>query len=99
ERRRTPARPTTTPVRNEEARIGPALQALATLRARGAEVIVADGGSRDRTVEIARPLADRLVPAPRGRGRANDARCARFTGHVLVFLDADPAVPPGRGAL
>ena len=37
------------PVLNEEARIGAALAALAPFRARGAEVIVADGGSRDRT--------------------------------------------------
>ena len=38
------------PVLNEAPRIELALAALAPLRARGAEVIVADGGSRDRTV-------------------------------------------------
>ena len=61
------------PVLDEEARIGAALSALAPYRARGAEVIVADGGSRDRTVEIARPLADRVVAAPRGRGAQMNA--------------------------
>ena len=82
------------PVLDEEARIGPALQALAPLRARGAEVIVADGGSRDRTVEIARPLADRVIAAPRGRGTQMNAGAAAASGDVLLFLHADTSLPP-----
>jgi len=41
------------PVLNESERIVAALEALADLRARGTEVIVVDGGSRDATVERA----------------------------------------------
>ncbi len=44
------------PVLNEAALAAPALQRLAPLRARGCEVVVADGGSRDGTRELARPM-------------------------------------------
>src|SRR6185503_3112131 len=81
------------PVLDEEARIGPALQALAPLRARGAEVIVADGGSR------ARALADRVIAAPCGRGAQMNAGAAASTGDVLLFLHADTALPPDADAL
>ena len=46
------------PVLDEAAGIVATLQALAPLRARGAELIGVDGGSRDATLERARPLAD-----------------------------------------
>ena len=55
------------PCLNEADGIADALSALAPLRARGAEVIVADGGSRDGTIERAAPLADVALSAPRGR--------------------------------
>lgn len=87
------------PVLDEEARIGAALSALAPYRARGAEVIVADGGSRDRTVEIARPLADRVISAPRGRGAQMNAGAAAAQGDVLLFLHADTVLPPEADAL
>ena len=45
------------------------LRALAALRARGAEVIVADGGSTDATAEWARPLADQVL-RPRAAAHA-----------------------------
>jgi rSAM/selenodomain-associated transferase 2 len=81
------------PVLNEEAVIAAALGILASLRARGAEVIVADGGSTDRTVELARPLSDRLIVAPRGRGSQMNAGAAAARGDVLVFLHADTRLP------
>jgi rSAM/selenodomain-associated transferase 2 len=87
------------PVLDEEARIAAALRALAPFRARGAEVIVADGGSRDRTVEIARPLADRVIAAPRGRGAQMNAGAAASTGGVLLFLHADTTLPPEADVL
>ena len=82
------------PVLDEEARIGAALAALAPFRARGAEVIVADGGSRDRSMEIARPLADRVLVAPRGRGSQMNAGATAASGDVLLFLHADVTLPP-----
>ena len=49
------------PALNEAAVIAAALGALSPLRARGHEVIVADGGSEDATRELAAPLADKVT--------------------------------------
>jgi len=82
------------PVLDEAATIAEALAALAPYRVRGAEIIVVDGGSRDATVEAARPLADRVLTAPRGRGAQMNAGAAAAHGGVLVFLHADTRLPP-----
>jgi rSAM/selenodomain-associated transferase 2 len=82
-----------TPVLNEEAGIAATLQALSPLRARGAEVIVVDGGSGDRTVALARPLCDRLIAAPRGRAAQMNAGAGDARGDVLLFLHADTRLP------
>ena len=59
------------------------------------EVIVADGGSRDGTLEVARRLADRVVAAPRGRAHQMNTGAASARGDVLLFLHADTLLPPG----
>jgi rSAM/selenodomain-associated transferase 2 len=81
------------PTLNETAGIVDALGALAKLRAGGAEVIVADGGSQDRTIELARPLCARVIVAPRGRGAQMNAGAKVATGRVLLFLHADTRLP------
>ena len=81
------------PVLNEAAGIAAALQALAPLRARGAAVIVVDGGSGDGTAELARPFADQVLSAPRGRSHQMNAGAAAAQGEVLLFLHADTALP------
>ncbi len=81
------------PALDEAAVIGRTLASLAPLRARGHEVIVADGGSADATREIAGPLADRVLAAPRGRARQMNAGAAAATGDVLVFVHADTELP------
>ena len=58
-------------------------------RERGVEVIVVDGGSRDDTVDYARPLADKVLSAPRGRAAQMNAGAAAASGDVLLFLHAD----------
>jgi rSAM/selenodomain-associated transferase 2 len=87
------------PVLNEAAIIVAALAALEPLRARGAEVIVADGGSRDGTARLAEPLADRVITMPRGRGAPLNAGVALGTGDVLLFLHADTALPDNADRL
>jgi rSAM/selenodomain-associated transferase 2 len=82
------------PVLDEAATIADALAALAPYRARGAEVIVVDGGSRDDTVETARPRADKVIAAPRGRGSQMNAGAAAAQGDALLFLHADTRLPP-----
>jgi len=81
------------PVLNEAAVVGGTLRSLASLRARGHEVVVADGGSEDATREIAAPFADRVVLAPRGRARQMNAGADAASGDALVFLHADTRLP------
>jgi rSAM/selenodomain-associated transferase 2 len=81
------------PTLDEADGIAAALTALGPLRARGVEIVIADGGSRDSTVERARALADRIVMAPRGRGAQMNAGAAAATGRVLLFLHADTRLP------
>ena len=81
------------PVLDEAEGIAAHLAALAPLRANGAEVIVVDGGSTDATCEIAEPLSDRVVVAPRGRATQMNAGAALASGDVLVFLHADTRLP------
>lgn len=81
------------PVLDEAATLGEVLPRLTPYRLRGAEVIVADGGSRDGTADLARPLADRVVLAPRGRGSQMNAGAAVSRAPVLLFLHADTVLP------
>jgi len=83
------------PVLDEAPGIVAALEALAPLRARGCEVIVVDGGSRDGTLDLAAPHADRVEPGPLGRARQMNAGAARARGAVLLFLHADTRLPDG----
>lgn len=81
------------PVLDEAAGIANALAALAPFRARGVEVIVVDGGSRDGTPELARPHVDRVLAAARGRATQMNAGAAIAHGDVLLFLHADTRLP------
>jgi rSAM/selenodomain-associated transferase 2 len=83
------------PALNEARGIADALRALASLRGRGHEVIVVDGGSADGTREIAAPLADAALVAPRGRASQMNAGARAARGDALVFLHADTRLPPG----
>lgn len=81
------------PALDEEAHVA---AAVASARDGGAaEVIVADGGSRDGTVAAARAAGARVVAAPRGRAPQMNAGAAAATGEVLLFLHADTLLPAG----
>jgi rSAM/selenodomain-associated transferase 2 len=80
------------PALNEELALGPILDAISG-GAPGAEVIVVDGGSSDRSVEIARMRGARALTAPRGRARQMNAGAAAAHGDALVFVHADTLVP------
>jgi glycosyltransferase involved in cell wall biosynthesis len=62
-------------------------------RAFAGDLIVADGGSRDRTREIAEAAGARVIAAGRGYGRAcaAGAAAAEPESRVIVFLDGDGA--------
>jgi rSAM/selenodomain-associated transferase 2 len=87
------------PVLDEAAIIAVTLAALAPLRARGAEVIVVDGGSRDGTPLLAAPFADHVIAASRGRGAPMNAAAALGSGDALLFLHADTALPDNADGL
>ena len=81
------------PTLNEAEGIAAQLAGLSLLRQRGHEVIVADGGSDDGTEELARPMADAVIHAPRGRAAQMNAGAACARGEVLLFLHADTWLP------
>lgn len=83
------------PVLDEEATIAGLLDHLARLPGE-LEVIVADGGSSDATVTIARehPAAAQVIAAPRGRAHQCNAGARAATGELVVFLHADTLLPP-----
>ena len=64
-------------------------ETLAHARALGkVEIVIADGGSSDGTLNIARS-ADLLLDAPRGRASQLNAGARASHGEVLLFLHAD----------
>jgi len=58
------------------------------------EVIVVDGGSQDRTVDIARDNRARTLISRPGRGTALCLGAANSSGEVLLFLHADSTLQP-----
>lgn len=59
------------------------------------ELLVADGGSRDSTAEIARARGVRVVRAPGGRPGQLNAAAREAGGELLLFLHADSRLPAG----
>lgn len=84
----TPVLSVVIPALEEERAIGALLGDLRAL-AVPYEVIVADGGSTDATVAIARGQGALVVQAPAGRGSQLRAGAARARAGVLCFLHAD----------
>ncbi|MBV9076880.1 MAG: glycosyltransferase family 2 protein [Methylobacteriaceae bacterium] len=87
------------PTLNEEDAIGPALARVP--RDLVDRIIVADGGSRDRTAERARQEGAEVLDAGRGYGRAclMGAERAADCG-IIAYMDGDGADPvEGIGAL
>ena len=57
------------------------------------EVVVADGGSRDRTLEAARKRGARTVRTSAGRGRQMNAGARTLASPWILFLHADSRLP------
>ena len=81
------------PTLNEAECVG---QTVAGLAGRpGVDVIVADGGSEDQTVALAKAAGATVIAAPVGRGRQQNAGARIARGRVLLFLHADTRLPEG----
>ncbi len=84
------------PTYNEEQNIERCLQSLAdqTIPRETYEIIVVDGGSKDRTRELAMPLADKVFiqTSKRVGGARNDGAMAA-AGDIIATTDADCILP------
>jgi rSAM/selenodomain-associated transferase 2 len=80
------------PTLNEELSLPATLAAVSRLKEQP-EIIVVDGGSLDKTVEIAGKSVAKIVQTEAGRGRQLDAGAKAASGDVFWFLHAD-TLPP-----
>jgi rSAM/selenodomain-associated transferase 2 len=90
------------PVLNEELTIGPALQSVLCLEPD--EILVVDGGSTDRTRELAASMGVKVLSSERGRARQMNAGAHLARGEMLLFLHGDTRLPASaladiRGAM
>jgi hypothetical protein len=84
------------PTLNEEANIGWVLQRVPVWVE---EVIIVDGGSHDRTVEVAKTLRPDVVVVTdrrKGKGVALRTGFATATREVIVMIDADGSMDPAE---
>jgi rSAM/selenodomain-associated transferase 2 len=80
------------PVLNEEKTIAATLRALVQVAPH--EIIIVDGGSIDRTLEICRHHGVKILMSARGRARQMNAGAKEACGDALLFLHADTRLPP-----
>ncbi len=83
------------PAFNEERYITKTLRGLREQTIKDFEIIVKDGKSKDRTVEIAKKHADKVVSErdfSAADARNQGAKYAN--GDILVFVDSDTELPP-----
>ena len=81
------------PVLNEEKALPDLIATVARLDPAPAEVLLVDGGSADRTVELARAAGWRIIISPQGRGVQINTGVAAATATRVCVLHAD-TVPP-----
>lgn len=81
------------PTLNESVHIDRVLQDVS--QGEAIEVIVADGGSTDTTVDQAAAQGARVCRGPAGRARQMNQGAAMATGTFLFFLHADSRLPVG----
>ncbi|HHP7244888.1 MAG TPA: TIGR04283 family arsenosugar biosynthesis glycosyltransferase [Elainellaceae cyanobacterium] len=84
------------PVLNEEHTISHSV--VGALAEPNIEVIVVDGGSRDRTIEVAQVAGAIVMFAPAGRASQMNVGAQTAQGDILLFLHADTRLPDGFAA-
>jgi|ERR1051326_3943735 rSAM/selenodomain-associated transferase 2 len=81
------------PTLNEERYLANTLQFLSAVP--HVEIIVVDGGSTDKTLEIARQFTEYVFLTRPGRAHQMNFGAQHATGDVLLFLHADTMILPG----
>jgi glycosyltransferase involved in cell wall biosynthesis len=80
--------------KNEEARLDDCLRSVVANRP--SEIIVVDGGSTDRTLEIAARYTDRIFSSPKSNLTLDRQRGIDAAQHELIaMIDADHRLAPG----
>ncbi len=87
------------PTLNEAAILDQTLASLATLRTRGHEIIMVDGGSQDASCELARGHVDQLITTPPGRACQMNAGAQQAQHAILWFVHADTRIPADADTL
>ena len=81
------------PVLNEIEGIEPLLSHLETWRQRGAEIIVVDGGSDDKSDSLIEARGVPLIRSARGRATQMNAGARSSQSPFLIFLHSDTRLP------
>lgn len=79
------------PTLNEERMLGRTLERLTSEP--GVEVVVVDGGSSDRSLELARRAGAAVVVSAKGRAIQLNTGAAASAGDALIFVHADTLLP------
>jgi hypothetical protein len=85
------------PVRNDAVRLGACLESIARGTPAGVpvEVVVADNGSTDDSVGVARGAGAEVLELPGARlGELRNRAAAHARGSILAFVDADHEIAP-----
>jgi rSAM/selenodomain-associated transferase 2 len=80
------------PTLNEAAFIEPTIQRIRDLNG-SAQIIIADGGSSDETVQLCQKAESEVVCSQLGRGSQCNAGADKASGDILLFLHADTLLP------
>ncbi len=77
---------------NEEAFIAKCIDSICNIIP-DAEIIIADGGSTDSTVDICKSYKAKVVSSSKGRGTQLNEGAKAASGEILIFLHADTFLP------
>ncbi len=81
------------PVLNEAEALTVHLQKLQIARAQGHEIIVVDGGSKDKSQHLAEPQVDHMLASKPGRALQMNKGAEVASGDVFLFLHIDTILP------
>lgn len=87
------------PTLNEEAEIVACLDDLEKFRAQGFEVILVDGYSSDRTLQLAEGKCDNISTNQAGRARQMNAGALQARSNIIIFLHVDTRLPENAAQL